>query len=592
MTRSKQLRSVLASLLISGILGGPAWGAVPFQDESSDAVRVQEPPIDEGEEEPEEPAEDLEPLPMPATVEEALEVDPDDVEDALEGRGLEERQACLELWMGLVRLQEAAFLEARDAPEGSELFASASARGADRDEIVAITEIVLVSVAEAGGDVESEREELADIRESDAEEVETLSTMPADASEAKNLDLNVLRAQLRPLTLEQVEEQLDTWMALLRKKCLEVRKAEVAALDSEDVDSIERFNARAVELRAERDELIKRVRAVIDSMEKKGGDVEVPRAYVDSVLVAPLITGWRAAITTAKAWMTSPNGGLKMGQQLLMATLVLVATWFVARFLGGVTARALKNTRRVSGLLREFLVSSVRRVALALGVLVALGRLGFDMTPLLATIGATGLVIGLALQNTLSNFASGIMIMIYRPFDVGDVISVAGTLGTVRGLNLVTTRINTFDNQSIYIPNNKIWGDVITNVTANPTRRVDMVFGIAYGDDIQKAKQILLDVVEKHEKVLESPKPTIEVSELGDSSVNLICRPWARTADYWDVFWSLNHTVKDRFDAEGITIPFPQRDLHVHGGANGGEGWLQPRPPAARAEESRAGSKG
>ena len=205
------------------------------------------------------------------------------------------------------------------------------------------------------------------------------------------------------------------------------------------------------------------------------------------------------------------------------------------------------------------------------------------MGPLLAAIGAAGLVIGFALQGTLSNFASGIMIMVYRPFDVGDVISAAGTTGKVIGMNLVTTLVRTFDNQSIFIPNNKVWGDVITNVTANPTRRVDMKFGIGYGDDIERAREVLLEVVTSHEKVLADPAPVVQVGELGDSSVNFIVRPWSRTEDYWEVFWDVTREVKARFDAEGISIPFPQRDLHVHHVLTEGDAWLQ--PPRLQAKE-------
>jgi small conductance mechanosensitive channel len=191
------------------------------------------------------------------------------------------------------------------------------------------------------------------------------------------------------------------------------------------------------------------------------------------------------------------------------------------------------------------------------------------MTPLVAAIGAAGLVIGLALQGTLGNLASGLMIMVYRPFDVGDLVTTAGVTGKVEGMTLMTTSVKTADNQRIHVPNNKIWGDVITNVTANDTRRVDLTFGIGYDDDITKAKSILKRVVEKHEKVLADPAPVIRVHTLGDSSVNLIVRPWAKTTDYWDVYWDVIEEVKRTFDAEGVSIPFPQRDVH-----------LIPAPPA------------
>jgi small conductance mechanosensitive channel len=152
---------------------------------------------------------------------------------------------------------------------------------------------------------------------------------------------------------------------------------------------------------------------------------------------------------------------------------------------------------------------------------------------------------------------------VFRPFDVGDVVEVAGVLGTVQSMNLLSINIRTPDNKSVIVSNNQVWGGVITNVTGSDTRRVDLVFGIAYGDDIGHARKVLEDVVAAHEKVLKTPEPVIRVHELADSSVNFICRPWVRTADYWEVYWDLTAAVKQRFDSEDISIPFPQRDVHL-----------------------------
>jgi small conductance mechanosensitive channel len=184
--------------------------------------------------------------------------------------------------------------------------------------------------------------------------------------------------------------------------------------------------------------------------------------------------------------------------------------------------------------------------------------------PLLAVVGAAGFVIAFALQDTLGNFASGLMILFFRPFDVGDVVDAAGVSGKVTAMNLVSTTIKTFDNKDMVVPNNKIWHDVITNATGVDTRRVDMEFGIGYDDDIDRAQAILEEIVAAHPKALKDPEPTIRMSALGDSSVNFICRPWAKTADYWDVYWDVTKAVKKRFDAEGIGIPYPQRDVHLY----------------------------
>ncbi len=155
--------------------------------------------------------------------------------------------------------------------------------------------------------------------------------------------------------------------------------------------------------------------------------------------------------------------------------------------------------------------------------------------------------------------------MITKPFDVGDFVNAAGVAGTVENTSIVATTIKTFDNQVIVVPNNKIWGSIITNVNALPTRRVDLVFGIGYGDDIAVAQKVLEETVAEHPLVLDNPEPTIRVNELADSSVNFICRPWAKTQDYWSVYWDLTRQVKERFDAAGLSIPFPQQDVHLHG---------------------------
>jgi small conductance mechanosensitive channel len=200
---------------------------------------------------------------------------------------------------------------------------------------------------------------------------------------------------------------------------------------------------------------------------------------------------------------------------------------------------------------------------LIIGLLIALSQVGINLAPLLAGMGLVGFIVGFALQDTLSNFAAGMLILIYRPFDVDDVIEAAGVSGKVSKMSLVNTTILTFDNQTIIVPNGKIWGDIIRNVTAQTMRRVDLVFGIGYGDDIEKTEKVLAEVVAAHPAVLDEPETLIKVHELGESSVNFIVRPWVHRDDYWDTYWDLTRAVKLRFDEEGISIPFPQRDVHL-----------------------------
>ena len=226
-------------------------------------------------------------------------------------------------------------------------------------------------------------------------------------------------------------------------------------------------------------------------------------------------------------------------------------------------------------------------LTIATGLMVVLSALGIDISPVFALFGGAAFILAFALQDTLGNLFSGLMIMINRPFDVGDYVQAGGVAGTVRSVSIVTTTVVTPDNQVIIIPNRSVWNNVITNVTGSSTRRVDLMFGIAYSDSIEDAQRVLEETVAAHELVLAEPAPVIRVHELGDSSVNFICRPWVRTADYWTVFWDLHRQVKEAFDANGISIPFPQRDVHLHQAAPAAAG---PSPALAASAEASSGS--
>ena len=201
---------------------------------------------------------------------------------------------------------------------------------------------------------------------------------------------------------------------------------------------------------------------------------------------------------------------------------------------------------------------------LAFVVIAALNQVGIQTASFIAVLGAAGLAIGLALQGSLSNFAAGVLMIIFRPFKVGDYVEGGGVAGTVEAIQIFTTQLKSPDNRTIVVPNAKIMGDTITNYTTKGTRRVDVVFGIGYGDDIDKAKRIMREVLDADERILKDPEPTIGLVELGDSSVNFAVRPWVNSADYWNVYFDTNETMKKRFDAEGISIPFPQRDVHIY----------------------------
>ncbi len=246
---------------------------------------------------------------------------------------------------------------------------------------------------------------------------------------------------------------------------------------------------------------------------------------------------------------------------IVMALAIFVVGRLVAKLLVSIAKRVMRKAQ-VDNILVNFISSILRSALLLLVIIASLNQLGVDTTSLIALIGAAGLAIGLALQGSLQNLASGVMLVIFRPFDAGDQIEVAGVTGKVEKIGIFTTTLGTGDNREIIIPNGKIFSDTITNVSARNTRRIDMVFGIGYDDDIKKAKNIIERILDADDRILKDPKPLIAVAELADSSVNLNVRPWANTEDYWKVYFDTHEYIKLAFDAEGISIPYPQMDVH------------------------------
>lgn len=248
---------------------------------------------------------------------------------------------------------------------------------------------------------------------------------------------------------------------------------------------------------------------------------------------------------------------------IIIAGVILFIGWWVAKYLRGMVETIMK-IKDVDPLLISFTGSIVYIALLAIVLIAALNQLGIQTTSFIAILGAAGLAIGLSLQGSLANFASGVMIIFFKPFKVGDFIEAGGTSGVVEGIQIFSTQIKTGDNKSIIVPNSCITSGNIINYSAKDTRRIDMVFGIGYDDDIKKAKDLLIEIVKADERVLTDPAPVVAVSELADSSVNFVVRPWVNTADYWVVYFALTEAIKIRFDEEGISIPYPQQDVHLH----------------------------
>ncbi len=291
---------------------------------------------------------------------------------------------------------------------------------------------------------------------------------------------------------------------------------------------------------------------------KESGGISVDMIRPDVFL--ELITGRSAEVK---------DFALKRGPDIVLNVLVFLGILLLFRLLSKLSRRSIERALGrskwdISQLLKETLAGMSGFVVMIIGLLIALAQVGISLGPMLAGLGLAGFIVGIALQDTLANFASGAMILIYRPYDVDDYIEAAGAAGLVKKMTLVSTTINTFDNQTLIVPNRNIWGNVIKNVTAQRVRRVDLKFGIGHTENIEKAERILAEAAEAHQLVLSSPDTLIKVDSLGDSSVNLVLRPWVKTEDYWTVHWDLTRDVKLRFDAAGISIAFPQRDIHIH----------------------------
>ena len=251
------------------------------------------------------------------------------------------------------------------------------------------------------------------------------------------------------------------------------------------------------------------------------------------------------------------------GLKILTAILIFVFGRWVARVIRRATEKLMTRSN-VDATLVTFVGNMIYIALLTFIILAALAQLGIQTTSFIAVIGAAGLAVGLALQGSLANFASGVLMLIFRPFKAGDFIEAAGVSGIVEEIHIFTTQLCTLDNKTIIIPNAKITGDNITNYTKKEKRRVDLVIGVSYRENIEKVKNVIADVLNGDERILKDPAPTVAVLELGDSSVDFAVRPWVKTADYWNVYFDTTENIKKRFDAEGISIPFPQRDVHLY----------------------------
>ena len=373
-----------------------------------------------------------------------------------------------------------------------------------------------------------------------------------------------------PMTADELSDLATTWQEHIKGVLQEIALLNLELeLANETREAVLRDQLAAA-LERQR-EVQDSYSAVIEAWRTKGAaaeDTQVHDTYINALrLEAVRTTDPRTLWQLSVNWLTSAEGGLGFLLKIVGFFVALWVMYYVARLLRRATTRGLARVPNLSRLLQRFIVSAVYWATFILGILVVLGFFGVNVTPLFAVFGGLSFILGFAMQDTLGNLASGLMIMILKPFDTGDYIEVSGASGLVDEMSVVSTQIRTFDNQIIVVPNSKIWGDVITNVSVSPERRVDLVFGIGYSDSAAQAIEVLKELVAAHPKCLNDPAPEVFVGELGDSSVNIFCRPWSKSDDYWTVYWDLTGQAKERFDAEGISIPFPQRDVHlIHNG--------------------------
>ena len=402
----------------------------------------------------------------------------------------------------------------------------------------------------------------------------------ADADEVKKAALEVKQALKDEKKAEKklsqdksVQDALKAATKKLKEEAKAEVKSEVKSKPEAVSDKTEEGKKKIktallkhiTDLRAERTTLIDRFNTVLSELKKKGGETEEFDTYIKAVSGIKVdVTDASATWTTVSGWLLSEEGGLRWAINFIKFTVTIIIFYLLSILAGKATKKAFSKSKKFSSLLREFLVMSARRLVLIIGLFIALSALEVNLGPVLAIVGAAGFVIAFALQNSLSNFASGILMLIYRPFDIGDFIDVAGVMGNVESMNLLSTQLRKPDNQLVIVPNNSVWDGVITNVTGISERRIDLVFGIGYSDDTDKAQKVLEEIVSEQELVLKYPEPVVKLHELADSSVNFICRPWIKPENYWEVYWNVTQEVKRRFDLEGISIPFPQRDIHIY----------------------------
>lgn len=377
---------------------------------------------------------------------------------------------------------------------------------------------------------------------------------------------NEFELRLAPLTKDELAETVVGWRDMIKSTTQKMVDLQVA-LASAEGEAAENIRAKLVDLHVERKKMLERFDMSVRSWEMKGAEKEAVqefRAYKTSLMLEEA-QGQSLSLLMSRAgnWLIRPDGGLGIAIRLGVILASLMGLFILARVVRNVTSRTFSRFENISKLLRSFLVVLCYWLTIAIGLMIVLSALGVNVAPIFALMGAASFILAFALQDTLGNLAAGLMIMVNRPFDEGDYVQVAGVEGTVKHVSITSTRIATGDNQQIVIPNSKVWGDIIVNVNSSETRRVDLTFGVSYDDSVEQVLSVLSQVVKAHPLVLPEPAPVIRLNALAESAIEFVCRPWVKADDYWTVYWDLTRQVKERFDKERITIPYPLHEVRV-----------------------------
>ena len=391
----------------------------------------------------------------------------------------------------------------------------------------------------------------------------------------KNTQLPIAQLELllKPLTKEQIQSEADAWFKLLQEKVQEISDTELAIQTQEDSSKIggavdtekEKLVVNSTKLKTEQSNLINRLSTVLDAWDDKGGDSKTYRQYMDAVGGVNFNLRDTGELTLRfTTWLQSPEGGILLGWNILKFGGILVASVFIAPKVGRLADVALSRIENISNLFRGFAVTIVKRTVLVVGGLLALASLGVNLGPILAVVGGASFILAFALQDNLGNFASGLMLLITKPFDVGDEVNLAGYWAYVDSISITSTKLKDFGGNIVTLPNNTVWTSDIVNYTHADIRKVRLGINIKFNQDVEQINKIWLDLAAAHPKVLESPGASIfPWNETYDYSISIGLSAWSKTDDYWDVYVDLLKSLQKQLEQENIVLAAPIQEIKL-----------------------------